>query len=211
MVGLVVDFGRADILQLPDRLGGWGSDVALSLSVADNFAVLNQNIQISNISWWGGYFPFNTPPVVDSFTIRIHQDDSGLPDGFAEILDMFDIAPERVDTGVDLFYVDEYFYSIDVEGLNLSPGIYWLEIYNNTSLEKNEWFWESASLDKEFGLAGMAIAAQTPGVEWFEPASYNYELAFKLTTVSVPEPYSGILLIVAMMFICAERRRIQTN
>jgi hypothetical protein len=50
--------------------------------------------------------------------------------------------------------------------VNLGPGVYWLEIYNNTGFGTDDWFWETGNLDPVNGIPGSAFAFSTPGAGW---------------------------------------------
>ena len=48
----------------------------------------------------------------------------------------------------------------------MSDGTYWIEIYYNTGLGTDDWFWEVGNLDPLNGAAGIAFSPTTPGSVW---------------------------------------------
>ena len=106
------------------------SDFNGNFRSADNFEITS-TVKIASIDWWGGHLAPNVADV-DNFTIRIHNDLDSVPDGLAAFLDVSGVQPTRVDTGVTVGTITQFMYSYDVGSLELEPGIYWLEIANNT-------------------------------------------------------------------------------
>jgi hypothetical protein len=112
----------------------------------------------------GGFFPSNTP-LTDDITIIFHQDAGGLPG--AAFYTETNVALTRVLTGDVLFGVDvwEYTFNMSPGPGTLAPGTYWLEIFNDTGLGTDDWFWETGSAGT--GTAGgSAFAFETPGITW---------------------------------------------
>ncbi len=205
VVASIGNTASADISQGPNQANGFFSDVTFPQSIADNFVVTAGGPLNYSLSWWGGYFPSNTA-VSDSFAIRIHGDLAGLPDSSAAFLNLSGVTADlRVDTGVNLFGVDEYMYTLNLGALNLAPGTYWLEIFNDTSQNGDNWFWETGNLDNVNGIANDAFSQTTPGVVWFANGA---EQAFTLTTSPIPEPsLAGTILLLGLGFIANRRRK----
>ena len=98
---------------------------------------MSSNAPVCVIGVWGAYF--DNVPVPDDFTIVIHFDAGGFPG--AAIYTESGVASSRVPTGNTIGNVDEYAYSLTPAAAPvLSPGTYWLEVFNNTP---NRWAWES--------------------------------------------------------------------
>lgn len=207
IVGIAGVFGgfagiaSAVIVQLPNQSGAIVSDASTGQSIADDFIVGSGGASLDTLTWWGGYLSGNVPGN-DSFTVRIHGDAGGLPDGLPAFVDMSGIAGARTATGGSLFGVAEYQYTFDFGGLNLGAGTYWLEIFNDAAQSGERWSWETGNLDPINGRARSAGAFQNPGVNWF---SNGPELAFSFKTV--PAPGSLALLGLAGCASTQRRRR----
>jgi hypothetical protein len=159
--------------QVPNGVNGFFADSTyngtLQQSIADNFNVTTAGptYGITEIKIWGGYFPQNIPNTTDDFAILIHQDAAGSPGPV--IYQRYDLQPtSRVTTGVVLFGVNEYLFTFNF-GANpfiiSTPGIYWIEIYNN-STHSDAFFWETGNLDPTRGVANSAWSTTTPGGTW---------------------------------------------
>jgi hypothetical protein len=48
----------------------------------------------------------------------------------------------------------------------LSDGSYWIEVFDNTGIGFDDWFWEFGTVDPAYGLPNAAFARETPGVAW---------------------------------------------
>jgi hypothetical protein len=200
-VGLLAGTSSAQIIimQAPNQVNGLFADTTFPQSMADDF-VLGGDASLGMLTWYGGYFPSNTT-VPDDFAIRIHGDSGGLPDGGAAFLNLGGVTPDsRTDTGIDLFGVDEYMYTFDLGGVNLGAGVYWLEIYNNTSQNDDNWFWETGDLDPVGGRADAAFAVETPGVNWLSTPG---DQAFTIEVVPAP----ASLALLGLAIFCGVRRR----
>lgn len=199
VLGVFAGSASAVIVQAPNGGSMIFSDVGTGQSLADNFIVGSGGTSLDILSWYGGYFPGNVV-VNDSFTIRIHGDAGGIPDGGAAFFDLSGVAADtRTDTGVNIFGSDEYVYTLDLGGLSLGAGTYWLEIFNDTGAN---WAWEGGNLDTVNGRARSAAAFQNPGTNWFGSSP---ELAFSFT--AVPAPGSLALLGLAGCASAQRRRR----
>jgi hypothetical protein len=159
--------------QVPNGVNGFFADSSFNgtsqQSIADNFAVAvaGSTYGITEIMFWGGYFPENIPNPTDDFTILIHSDAGGVPG--AVIYARYDLqATSRATTGTVLFGVDEYLFTFDFSASPMiiaNPGTYWIEIYNN-STASSAFFWETGDLDVTHGVSGNNFAIETPGVTW---------------------------------------------
>jgi len=166
--------------QAPNGLNGLFADSSFNgasqQSIADNFVVAaaGPNYGITEIVFWGGYFPQNIPNTTDDFTIIIHSDAGGSPG--ANIYARYNLqATSRVTTGVILFGVDEYLFTFDFSAspfMMPNTGTYWIEIYNN-STQSDAFFWETGNLDVTHGVAEATFAVETPGVTWLGPHGYG--------------------------------------
>lgn len=189
------------ISQAPNGVNGFFSDETLPQSMADDFIIGAGGANLGILTWYGAYFPSNTI-VPDQFNIRIHADTGGLPDGGAAFLNLSNVAADtRAISGGPLFGVDEYVYTINLGGLHLDAGTYWLEIFNNTSQNTDNWFWETGDLDAVNGRFGDAFALETPGVGWLSNPSDN---AFSIQA-AVPAP--GTFALLGLAGIASVRRR----
>ncbi len=133
--------------------------------LAENFT-LSVDATITSIVMWGGYFPGNTPASPDVFTVIIHQDSSGLPG--TTLSTENNVPYTRVQTGVVLFGVDEWMHTLTLANpVILTPGSYWIEIYNDTGTGTDDYFWEVSNADTiGNGIIGSGYAFEAPGVSW---------------------------------------------
>ncbi|HLG33190.1 MAG TPA: T9SS type A sorting domain-containing protein [Ignavibacteriaceae bacterium] len=171
----IVDASLAPVVfldQVPNGVNGFFADSSFNgtnqQSIADNFAVAvaGPTYGITEIVFWGGYFPENIPNPTDDFTIILHSDAGGSPGPV--IYARYDLQGSRATTGVVLFGVDEYVFTFDFSASPMiiaSTGTYWIEIYNN-STASSAFFWETGNLDVTHGVAGNNFAVETPGVTW---------------------------------------------
>ncbi len=186
--------------QVPNQNNGFFSDAHCdgcsggTQVVAENFTI-TQMQTIGQIVLWGGYYPDDTPINPDHFTVIFHEDSGGVPG--ATIATATDVPYVRTQTGVILFGVHEWMYTLTLNtSISLSPGNYWVEIYNDTGTATDDFFWETGDVDTiGNGLMGSAWATSAPGSGWNYDS--NTELAIQLMTVDedVPwvweEPISG--------------------
>jgi MYXO-CTERM domain-containing protein len=202
VAGLLVSTGSAQIIsQAPNQVNGIVSDTTSQASVADDFIVGAGGASLGVLTWYGVYSPSNVA-VNDLFSIRIHGDAAGLPDGGAGFLSLSGLAADtRADTGIDIGSVDEYRYTYDLGGLNLGGGTYWIEIFNDTAQNIDSWFWETGDLDAVNGRSGSARALQTPGVNW--DLFGAFDMAFTIEAVPAP----GALALLGLAGCAGLRRR----
>ncbi|HRQ36836.1 MAG TPA: S8 family serine peptidase [Chloroflexota bacterium] len=159
--------------QQPSQANGIFSDVSCDLCggaqvLADNFAFSEEHT-IGGINIWSGYFPADVP-VPDNITVIFHEDSGGLPG--ATISTETAVPASRVQTGVILFGVHEYFHTLTLNNpVTLGPGTYWVEIYNDTGFSTDDFFWETGNQDNNPGtpgssVFGSAFAFSAPGSGW---------------------------------------------
>ncbi|MCH7798396.1 MAG: hypothetical protein IID28_08100 [Planctomycetes bacterium] len=128
---------------------------------------------IDELRFWGGYFPGDAggvDPLPDNFTVkfRLNDDSTGI-DVPGEVVRKIQVGPAttRTETGLSLFGVREFEYTIDLEpNQDLQPGFYWVEIYNDTTNDPtdDDWFWETGTLDRINGLPGSVFSFDPPNV-----------------------------------------------
>jgi MYXO-CTERM domain-containing protein len=202
VAGLFVCTSSASIIsQAPNQISGAISDVRNASSFADDFIVDAGGESLGVLTWYGGYIT-NSATVNDLFSIRIHGDAAGLPDGGAGFFDLSGLAADtKVDTGTDVGGADEYRYTYDLGGLNLGTGTYWIEIFNDTSATGDLWFWETGDLDAVNGRFDSAFALENPGVTWGH--SRGLDLAFTIDAVPAP----GALALLGLAGCAGVRRR----
>jgi hypothetical protein len=155
--------------QQPNQSNGIFADASCDLCggaqvLAENF-VLADTKTIGAINIWSGYYPTDSP-VPDNITVIFHQDAGGAP-GPAVSTETA-VPNVRTQTGVILFGVHEYFHEFSLNNpVTLSPGTYWVEIYNDTGFGTDDYFWEVGNADTiGNGLPGSAFAFEAPGSFW---------------------------------------------
>lgn len=187
----VVPKGGTVISQPPNQSNGLFADMGCELcgtgqqSIADNLIVPAAGFAADTITFWGGYFPGNIPLAVDDIDVIFHSDAAGLPGGV--LCSYTGVVPtSRVDTGVDLFGVDEYMFVLDFAPCALPGGAtVWVELFNNTGADGQSFFWETGDLDAVNGVLNNAFSTTTPGAAWLigNPVS---DMAFQVGGTVVP-------------------------
>jgi uncharacterized repeat protein (TIGR01451 family) len=168
--GVTREFGGVLLLdQPPNQSNGLFADADCGLcgtgqqSIAENFT-LTGTYNINNVVIWSGYFPGNSAPV-DNLTIIFHNNAATLPGSV--IYSESNVPSSRVQTGVILFGVNEWMTVITpTTPVELAAGTYWVEIFNNTAGNSDQYFWEAGNLDPIHGILNNSFAFQTPGVTW---------------------------------------------
>ena len=180
--------------------GGYFASTQGSYLQYDSF-VLTQNATIQSVSWFGvdlnellGASPLNP----DSFTITLHADAAGLP-GAALSFSLIGNRGNAVDTGTDLLGLSLFRYSATLTTpFQASAGTrYWIGISDPTT--SGGWFWASGS-----GADGNHV-----GVIGGEPGTFVDDMSFTLdgTVTAVPEPTSGLMMLVGAAGVLLRRRR----
>jgi len=138
---------------------------------ADNFVVGPAPIQIDEVVVWAAYI-FGNVPGVDNFHVRFLFDSAGLPGPDAAPQEVM-VPAARADTGIDLedgpggISVDIYEFTLSLESpVLLSPGTYWIEVYNDVTNTRDVFCWIDGDPDPTNGLLGTASAGEAPGVNW---------------------------------------------
>ena len=167
--------------QQPNAVNGIFSDVGCDLCggpqvIADNFQFA-EPVTINEIVFWTGYYPTDVPIDPDTIRVIFHADSAGLPG--AVVYDEYPVSYTRFQTGVVLFGVHEWQHTLTLaEPVTLDPGMYWLEIYNDTGFGTDDFFWETGNLDPNVGVADAAWALEAPGQSWIWPL--GYDMSFQL-------------------------------
>ena len=171
-----IDSVRSDAKSLPLPLAPSGD------SVADNF-ILSSGQTIAQIRIWGVYAYGNTAPAIDSFTVIIHSDAAGLPGAALSVQPNVPVT-RQVTGGTVGGNFTEYVYTLTPNPVILTPGTYWVEIYNDTTGDPDSFFWEFGVVDPIHGIPGAAVALTTPGINWQVLSIDNarQDLAIEITT-----------------------------
>ena len=158
-----------------------GFDVFLDLfgysqSVAENFQVITSDtgFLVEEVVVWGGFDPYygSSFPLWDDVDVLIHADGGGLPG--AVLCSQENVPATRVATGLTVAGFDEYMVTLALGApCGLSDGNYWIEVYYNTTVGYDDWFWEWGDLDPISGLPGSAYAEENPGVSWYQISNYD--------------------------------------
>jgi hypothetical protein len=180
-----------DILlnQPPSQENGIFSDVGCDMCggpqvLAENFAFA-ESTEVGQIVIWTGYFPGDIPIDPDNITVIFHTDQFGLP-GSAFYTES-NVEYEREQTGVVLFGVHEWRHTLTLSSpVEMEPGIYWVEIYNDTGFGTDDFFWETGYLDPANGLPGSAFSFSAPGSGWYYDSYNNLSLQLLEAEADIP-------------------------
>jgi len=157
--------------QPPNQVNGLFADA--SQFIGDQFVVPVSfgALGITEMVLWGGYFPENCPNPTDVIDLIITNDAGGVPGAVVDSRSGVE-ADARVDTGVDLFGVDEWMFTFDYSAspVILTPGTYWVEFRNAPSCSTN-FFWETGDLDGTNGILN-GIFSQDSGATW-NPTAFD--------------------------------------
>jgi hypothetical protein len=167
------DCGAYDCLtQLPDQFNGVFSDLHCAACeegrqvAAENFVICDGDQRdIDVVRFWGAYAPENSSTDPDAFTLIIRGDGGHELPG--PVIAQYGPMPATTKelTGVSLFGLDEYEYTIDLDpDLGLEGGTYWVEIYNNTTESPDSWMWETGGADDCAGLYSGVWSFELPEV-----------------------------------------------
>lgn len=185
LIAMSSSFAFADTVilnQAPSHFSAYPSDVDVPQSVAENF-VVSSTVKITQIRIWGNYEPTKTAPATDNFTVIFHTDAAGLPG--AAISTQNNVPVSRQLTGGVIITDPEYVYTLTlITPVTLSPGTYWVEIYNNTTTDTDDNFlWEDGNVDPTHGIAGHAVDnVNVPGTNW---VSQQHDTAIEITSESI--------------------------
>lgn len=140
---------------------------------ADNF-VLSSDAFVSEVVIYAGYFPSNEPLAVDEWTVTFHTNAANQP-GLVLYTEN-NVASTRTATGTVLFGVDEYRVVLTLDTpVELLPGVYWLEIHNNSVVSTETVFWASGAADFN-SLSGVVFASSYPAMSWSPDKSDHFAM-----------------------------------
>lgn len=163
------------------------ADADIGVAVAQRFTLFLPKT-VHTVSIWGGYYPGNTP-APDDFTVIFHQDDPnfGYPVPGTRVSTQAHVPATRVKSGFTLAGVDEWGVTLALaEPVDLSPGTYWVEIFNDTGGYDDFFIWTMS--DYTIGVNNCAAAGQTPGVYW---SAYTFNMSIELIAHFVGSDCSG--------------------
>ena len=171
------------------------------VSVADNF-ILSSQQTLAQIRIWGLYAGGNSSPATDNFTVVIHSDAAGLP-GTA-LSTQHNVSATRQVTGQIVGGAfTEYAYTLMLNPVILDPGIYWVEIYNDTTGNPATFFWEFGALDSAHGIPAAAfVFTALFGSNWqvLSVDSDRQDLAIEITSAAtVPTLTDWGMLIMSVL------------
>jgi bacillolysin len=140
---------------------------------AENFSLTNARA-LTEVKIWG-YYADGGQSGNDNFTIIIHRDNGGLP---GPALQAFaDASFQRVVTGRSVNGLPENEITFTLAApLVLPAGSYFIEIFNNTVGNPNNWVWESSEY---LGGPGFVQADECPGANWYA-GSGPFDLAIRI-------------------------------
>ena len=161
--------------QPPTQAWGVFSDESFDLTpqpygysqvIADDFEVATggAGFALEEVVVWGAFEPFpgSTFPLWDDVDVLVHADAGGLPG--TVLCAESGVSANRQATGLTVTGEDEYMVTLTLRSpCGLSDGSYWIEVYYNTALGYDDWFWEFSAPDPG-GI--YAYAFQAPGVAW---------------------------------------------
>jgi hypothetical protein len=75
------------------------------------------------------------------------------------------VSVTRVQTGNVLFGVNEWLYTATLAS-TVHARRHFIEIFNNTGLGTDDWFWETGNLDSDYGTPANGFAFNAPGITW---------------------------------------------
>ncbi len=159
-----------------------GSQVA-----ADNF-VLTITRTIGQIRTWGIWSPdVALPP--DNFTVIFHNDAAGIPGANAAPMET-GVPVTRLATGNTVAGSTEYEFVLTLANpVTLSPGTYWVEIFNDTTGSTESYAWEFGILDVVNGAVNSAgDTVNVPGSVWFNTGFDAFAMEIITAAPAVPAP-----------------------
>jgi len=190
--------------QPPDRSNSYPSDPGFPQSMAEDF-VLNSTVNITRLTIWGVYAGTGIPtPVTDNFTVIIHRNSANLPD--TPISTQNNVPFFSLATGSTVNGSPEYVFFLTLATpVTLTPGRYWVEIYNDTAADSENIFaWETGTLDPVNGISNCAYSSIVPGDNWAAPAAGPIDLAIEIwatrgTVQAVPTMSGWGIMIFAVL------------
>jgi len=177
--------------QPPNRVDAHLSDAKLQSSLvspvptgacaAENF-VLSAKTIIAEIRIWGIYFPGGIAPATDNFTVIVRSDTAGLPG--AALSSQRNVPATRQVTGERVDGITEHAYTLMLDSAHWAPGVYWVEICNDTTGSAASFYWEFGVADPLRGVPGAAfVLTAPPGNGWLalDAGSDRQDLAIEIT------------------------------
>lgn len=144
-------------------------------AVAENF-IVSSATRIREIRIWGVY-AFDTPPR-DDFTVRVHRA-NGCPMPSALLFSQSHVPAERIATGAEVFGLDVWEHRLTLStAVNLGPGVYYIEIFNNSQGSGGFYVWGCGLPDGINGVAGTAERYMKNPETWFEVSSFTLAIEF---------------------------------
>lgn len=176
------------LYQPPNQVSGTfsdeGFDVFLDLyghsqSVAENFIVNlpgGGGYQLGEVVVWGGFDPYmgSAFPTWNDVDVLIHADDNGLPG--TVLCSEENVSVTRVATGQTIgTSIDEYMVTATLAApCGLSGGLYWIEVFFNTTVGYDDWIWEWGEMGVFAGIPTSAYAEENPGQDWGTIPSFEH-------------------------------------
>jgi hypothetical protein len=191
--------------QTPPHAGGFASDRDFNEGVrsADDFTPA-MAATVRSVRWRGVFLFDNAPVFPLSFDVAIFGDSAGLPNsadvrGSTTVTFATSADVDIVDTSGGIFPDAIYEFEADLPAtpLNASTKYWFSPLADTSNTSGNNWFWAS-------GISGDPTAFQgnvDAGSGW-TPAT-NGPFYFVLDSAPVPEPLTGLALLLA--FTCLPR------
>lgn len=161
------------------------SPVPTGVCAAENFVLAAEEI-IARIRIWGVYSPGGVASATDNFTVNVRADAAGLPG--AALSTRHSVPATRQATGNSVGGIPEYAYTMMVDSAVLVPGVYWIEICNDTTGNPAAFYWEFGVVDPMRGVPRAAfVLTEPPGGTWhvLDAGSDLQDLAIEITTTPV--------------------------
>ena len=177
--------GELLISQPPNQSNGIFSDCDCDFCgqpqvLVENF-ILDEDIGIETVRFWGGFYPSDHEPAND-WRIRFYYDDGGVA---GDEIAFYSGAGAQEQTGITLFGVHEWVvdYTIDPP-LELTAGTYHVACYADSLGDSDSWFWEVGNYDSEHGVPGQGYGfVCPPEYPYYDSAT---DMAFELYGKSGP-------------------------
>jgi hypothetical protein len=160
---------------------------------------LSTDAVITDIEWWGVYFPGTPDTIDDCFTLRVFSLVGTSPE--REPLISLAVDPARSGPAYVPGAGNVYDYVSSAPDIHLDAGTYVLSIVNDTPGNVPHWHWATSH-----DLTGYSWVRSTDGDSW---SLASDELAFNIRGEAVPEPGSIVLLVIGLSgsFVLFERKR----
>ncbi|MEW5883558.1 MAG: choice-of-anchor R domain-containing protein [Armatimonadota bacterium] len=134
--------------------------------------------------------------------VYLYNDDGGEPDGLhVYVADL----PFTKTAGASYFGRASFTYNINVGGLSVTPGRYWIGMRNSAGSGSGTNYWMSSDAGPDGAGTSHGYFSLDGGNTWM-PEGSGYHHAFRIEGEFVPEP-STILAVGAGLAALAARRR----